>query len=316
MPLTNRQFELITREYDEKRSRHRRILEDRLSLIRKNIPEYEEIEDSISSVSVDGFLSLINRPDEGTTPDSIRRKLSALRESKILLLTKNGYPPDYLEPTYDCPLCKDTGFIEREKCLCFKKRVTTLLYAQSNLGGTLDDENFSHLSYEYYQGEDLLAFQKAVDSARNFINKFPSGLNLLFYGKVGSGKTFLSKCITKELIDKGFSVLYFSSGSLTDFFFNKYSGPEGITTDDIYTCDLLIIDDLGTEAPNNTVISKFYGLLDSRLSNKRSTIISTNLDLTSLRDIYSERVLSRIAYSYEILNINCPDIRIQKRKKS
>lgn len=313
MSLQNHQYDIIMSEYDEKQQRRRRLLDDRLTLIRKKLPQYGELEDQVAALCMGELDSLIS--DSTRVPD-LHSSLLTLKKKKQELLSRNGFSEDYLDPPYDCPDCKDTGYIGDVKCHCFKQRITRLLYDQSNLGAHLAAENFDTLSYKYYQGDDLKAYKKAVLSAHNFVDEFPTGRNLLLYGNVGSGKTFLSKCIAKALIDKGHTVIYYSASLLADILSTRYPDPSDLAPGEIAACDLLIVDDLGTEHPSDYIISRIFSCLDLRLRDKKSTIISTNLTLSAIRDIYSERTFSRIAYGYEIFNINCPDIRVQKRKHS
>lgn len=229
-----------------------------------------------------------------------------------------GFPADYLEPVYDCPDCKDTGYKNGEKCRCFKQQMISLLYEQSNIHKLLETENFSRLSYEYYSGEDLAAFERAVSICRSFINEFDQKYaNLFFYGTVGCGKSFLSCCVAKELIEAGHSVIYFSAIGLFEFL-SRYSfdhkNKENLYNafEDLYNCDLVIIDDLGTEITNSFVTSELFSCLNERHIRKRSTIISTNLSLGELRDRYSDRIFSRITSNYEVCKLSGQDIRMHK----
>ena len=142
--------------------------------------------------------------------------------------------------------------------------------------------------------------------------------NLFFYGTVGTGKSFLSCCIAKELIDQGNLVIYFSASQLFDILskstFDRDSteAASGIS-DDICDCDLLIIDDLGTELTNAFVSSQLFSCLNSRHLRKKATIITTNLSLGELRDRYSDRIFSRITSNYDICKLTGSDIRMQKK---
>jgi DNA replication protein DnaC len=180
-------------------------------------------------------------------------------------------------------------------------------------------ENFSSLSYEYYKGDDLEKFTKAVQICQNFVKSFHKDYrNLFFYGTVGTGKSFLSCCVAKELMDSGSLVIYFSASQLFDTLskstFDKDSkeAVSGIS-DDICECDLLIIDDLGTELTNSFVSSQLFSCLNNRHLRKKSTIINTNLSLGELRDRYSDRIFSRITSNYEVCKLTGRDIRMQKK---
>ena len=243
-----------------------------------------------------------------------------IKEQKYLALVRAGFPSDYLEPVYDCPQCKDTGYIGSEKCHCFRQTMVNLLYEQSNLKNLLQTDNFDNLSYNYYQGDDLLRFKNAVETCKNFVKNFNSDYhNLFFYGTVGTGKSFLSGCVAKALIEKGNLVIYFSALSLFErlsknSFDFKAKEEFNLLLDDIYNCDLLIIDDLGTELTNAFVSSQLFGLLNERHLRKKATVISTNLSLEELRDRYSDRIFSRITSHFEVCKLTGPDIRMYKKR--
>jgi DNA replication protein DnaC len=159
-----------------------------------------------------------------------------------------------------------------------------------------------------------------VQTCRNFVRNFNSDYhNLFFYGTVGTGKSFLSGCVAKELIESGHSVIYFSATALFDLlsknsFDHKNREDMRDAYADLYQCDLLIIDDLGTELTNQFVTSQLFALLNERHMGKKATIISTNLSLEELRNRYSDRIFSRITSNYEICKLSGQDIRMYKKR--
>lgn len=314
MPLTNQQYDSILREYEERQNHSRRIQLQKTEEIYKKIPEYEEIDHTVSSVSVAHAKKLLDGDDQALM--DLRHTLHSLSEKKHALLLAAGYPPDYLEPDYVCRMCRDTGYVDGRKCACLKQKIVTLLYEQSNIKETLQRENFSSLSYEFYQGKDLERYRQTVAACRNFITEFGSHYrNLFFYGSVGAGKTFLSNCIARELIETGNLVLYFSAGGLIDTLSgNSLSGKSReelyAVSQDLYNCDLLVVDDLGTEYTTAYVISQLFSCLNERHLRRKPTLISTNLSLEDLRNKYSERIFSRITSNYDMYKINGPDIRM------
>ncbi|MDE6202541.1 MAG: ATP-binding protein, partial [Lachnospiraceae bacterium] len=213
MALTNSQYDAIMREYEYRQTKNRRLLEERTAFIYKNVDGYRELAESIAAISVSQGRKLLEGDDFAM--EDLRSSLRSLSSMKEQLLISAGYPADYLAPIYDCPDCKDTGYADGVKCHCFRQAVIDLLYEQSGIRDMLEKENFSILSYDYYQGEDLERFQKTVNACINFIKTFDSDYqNLFFYGTVGTGKSFLSGCIAKELIENGHSVIYFSAAGL------------------------------------------------------------------------------------------------------
>ena len=240
-------------------------------------------------------------------------------------LTQAGFPENYLEPEYSCPDCRDTGFINGRKCHCFAQAVVNLLYSQSGLEQVLEKENFQTFRLDYYSPQPDPSFgispreqMKAVlASCRRFIEEFDTSRgNLLFYGNTGVGKTFLTHCITKELLDRSHTAIYLSALSLVQILeekaFHREETPENDDMADyIYSCDLIVIDDLGSELSNAFVNSQLFDFLNRRLMGGVSTIISTNLSLEELQATYSERIISRLIGSFEMLPVIGEDIRVR-----
>ena len=317
MALTKSQYEMIRRSYEEKQNRNHRLLLERREQFYKAIPEYSLLEETMGALSVERARALID--GDTAKAEELKKQFRLLSDRKKNLLVAHGLDENYFSPDYDCPDCKDTGYIDGEKCHCFRQLEISLLYEQSNIEEMIEKENFSTLSYEYYKGEDLQRFENAVNISKDFVSGFKNHYqNLFFYGTVGTGKSFLSGCIAKELLSSGHSVIYFSAGGLFENL-SRYSfdtkSKETLYNfyKDLYNCDLVIIDDLGTEVTNSFVTSQLFGLLNERHLRQKSTIISTNLSLEELRDRYSDRIFSRITSNYTICKLTGPDIRIYKR---
>lgn len=316
MTLANSQYDAIQRSYDATQLKNRRILEKRRAEVYASCPAYEEAAGKVASLSVEyGRRLLEGDPD---AKKDYHEALSALSAQKAMLLSDAGFPADYLEPVYDCPDCLDTGYTDGRRCHCFEQKIINFLYMQSNLKELLASENFSALSYKYYQGDDLANFKKAVETSLSFIKNFHSDYqNLLFYGAVGTGKSFLSNCIAREMLNQGYSVIYFSATGLFNLL-SRYSfdaaNKEMLykTYQDLYNCDLVIIDDLGTELSNSFTNSQFFSFLNERHLRKKSVLISTNLSLEELKVLYSERIFSRLTSNFTFRKLSGPDIRTCK----
>lgn len=318
MPLTQTQYDAIMRTFDEKQTKNRHIMEYRTQLIYDKLPEYKELEQSVSSLSVAYGKSYIN--GDADALNKLKQTLRDITEKKKTVLIEAGYDADFLAPLYDCMDCQDTGYHNGTKCHCFRAMEISVLYEQSNIQEIIDKENFSTLSYEFYQNEDLARFQNAVQYSQTFISNFQKIYqNLFFYGTVGTGKSFLSGCIAKELLETGHSVIYFSANGLFEllarFSFDlKLKESLYNFNKDLYNCDLVIIDDLGTEVTNAFVNSQVFTLINERHIRNKSTIISTNLNLEELRDRYSDRVFSRITSNYTLCKLSGQDIRMYKKR--
>ena len=318
MALTNSQYDTIIRNYEEKQNKNRRLLDERISYVYSHVEGYAELDNAVAANAVSRVRKLLD--GEKDALDALHEHTRSLSEQKKQLLMSAGLPEDYLEPVYDCPDCHDTGYQGQVKCHCFKQEEINLLYEQSGIQNMLQSENFSSLSYEYYQDEDLTRFQNTVITCKNFINNFNSDYhNLFFYGTVGTGKSFLSGCIAKELLERGHPIIYFSAAGLFDVlsrakFDYKNADELHRSYEDLFQCDLLIIDDLGTEFTNNFVNSQLFSLINDRHLNQKATVISTNLSLEDFRNRYSDRIFSRITSNYELCKLTGPDIRMYKKR--
>ena len=320
MPLTNKQYDAIMREYDRRQYHNYRIQCARKDEIYQKIPRIREIEESISSFSMAQaeklFLSEERDSADPHALESLRRGLAALRREKELLLKQNGYPADYLEMHYTCPACQDTGYVGSRKCDCFRREEIRLLYSSSRLEEALSRENFSTLSFDVYDEEQRAAMPAIIDACRLFVQTFDGRFqNLMLYGPVGTGKTFLTNCIAKELLDRSHSVIYFTAFQLFELLSPSHTEENDLRqrSEAVLDSDLLILDDLGTEMLNTFTVSRLFQVLNERALRRRSTIISTNLSLKDFRDLYSERIFSRITSSYTLLKFTGSDIRIRRK---
>lgn len=318
MALTNAQYDVIIQGYNRRRLASRKQLEERTKEIYDKLPEYKDLDELTATIAVQQGKK--NLSGEIDTLDELKDILEDLNRQKKLLLTAAGYSVNYLDPVYTCSYCKDTGFIDGEKCHCFKQAMLDMLYEQSNIREVLLNESFDDVSLEYQQGDDLKRLQNAVANSKKFVENFDLDYqNILFYGTVGTGKSFLSNCIASALIEKGYSVIYFSAGDLfaklSEYAFRK-NGRDSDSNpyEDIYNCDLLVLDDLGTELTNSFVVSQLFTCLNERHLRRKSTIISTNLPMEDLRDRYSDRIFSRIVSNYDICKLSGQDVRIYKKR--
>lgn len=317
MSLTNSQYDSIRMKYDRTRLSNLHRENERREQVYSSVPGFKDLDDEIIQTSLDCAKRKLSGDSEAL--ENLHDKLAKLKAKKASLLSESGFPADYLDPIYTCPDCKDTGYIGSSTCHCFIKQVTEFLYDQSNIRDYLSENNFSTLSFDYYEGEDLMRFKRAVDASHALVDNFENEkTNILFFGTVGTGKSFLSGCIAHDLIEKGYSCIYFSAINLFEqiskYTFNSSSKEELYNLHDyLYNCDCLIIDDLGTENSNSFVASQLFSLINERNLRKRSTIISTNLSLEDIRDRYTDRILSRTVSSFNVFRLSGKDIRIQKR---
>lgn len=326
MVLNNSQYDTIMRDYHARQIQAKNNLDRRTAEVLLAVPEYKTLLDEISAASVESAIAAMNGDSFATT--NLAAKIAEIEGSMRRLLKDSGFSEDYLKMQYMCPHCQDTGYVDNHKCSCFRQAQINLLYNQSNLKHILTTENFNSFSFDYYSTayRDTATgltprdnAMKVVNRCKTFVENFPSGESLLFYGDTGVGKTFLSHCIAKELLDHSQSVLYLSAIDL----FKAFSPNENIVDNygidflpmemQIINCDLLIIDDLGTELSNSFTNSKLFLCINNRLMANKSTLISTNFTLEELMRNYSERIFSRISSSYTLLKMFGDDIRILKK---
>lgn len=327
MGLKNDQYNKILREYDMKQYKCRHELEAKKAALYEALPQLKALDDEMVTNSVQSAKLAIMGDD--TAIERLKAANLDLSMRKMELLVENGYPGDYLTPQYDCPDCQDTGYIGNEKCHCFKQAIVDLVYSQSNIKNVLEKENFNTYSFELFSDSIVdpvsrmtprANAQRVVKTAKMFVETFDQEYhNMLLYGNTGVGKTFLANCIAKELLDSGHTIIYLTSFQLFNILEKQafQKNEEGIEADNqlsyILDCDLLIIDDLGTELNNSFTNTKLFLVINERHLRSKSTLISTNLPIDSIKANYSERIYSRITSDYIILKLFGDDIRIKKR---
>lgn len=326
MHLRNEQYKHLYSVYNETQLHNERIQQSRRQEVYRKIPAFETLNHRLAELSVEIVRAKLEDGVESLA--KFQQEVDVIKKEKERLLTEHGYATDYLDRIYTCPDCRDTGYIGDEKCPCFQSRIVEYLYEQSNLKEILDHENFSHFSTDYYPDDYIEETTgltprdnslKILQTAQFFSKHFAETHdNLLLYGNTGVGKTFLSHCIAKEALDQSHTVVYLTSLGLFDILeMNKFdrqlrSEEKSASVSYILNCDLLIIDDLGTELNNSFTSSQLYQVLDTRLIHQKSTIISTNLSFDDLREQYSERIFSRITSGYTLLKLTGDDIRLKK----
>lgn len=323
-------YKYLLRKYDLMRSKAHQILMEKQNEIYNKIPQIKKIDNELSQTGVTLAKQMLNAYDEHFITN-FRAHTSELIRTKKMLLVEHGYAADYLEPHYHCNLCKDTGFIGNTPCSCFKQNLINIAYEQSNLKHILAKENFNNFSLKYYSKKTDAQTQVSPYDNMVQIRQVCVGLiekfdydkkNLLLTGETGLGKTYLCNCIAKELLDRGYTVLYFTAPQLFKLFeesrFHRADmndeSKELLNT--LFNVDLLIIDDLGTESISSVTISDLFNVINSRYLNQTSTIISTNLPFNELKSRYSERIVSRIIGQYIFLKFYGEDIRKLKKYAS
>jgi DNA replication protein DnaC len=332
----------ILEEYRKKRSLADEKIRQKKLAIYEAIPQLREIDDKIAEISLQSSRALLGLHGGGSVKemesglDALRKNIDALKMQKAFILTENHLGLDYLDPDYECPICKDTGYLEnRVMCNCFKQKISEKLYDMSNISRVMAIENFdtfdlSRFSSDKDPSTDMSPrenMEKILRQSLDFVNNFHAntvsgnGENLLFYGATGLGKTFLCNSIAKKLIDEGHTVVYQTSYRLIEmlgklkFTSSKYDpgSNESIQYELLKESDLLIIDDLGTELINTFTNSEFFNIINSRILSGKSVVISTNLSPQELMESYSTRISSRIFGCFSMIKFIGNDLRWERR---
>ena len=325
-------------EYEQKKRNAENDLDIRKKELYKKNPRLEEIENEINKISINKAKSILINKLSDNLSKKFDEDLINLKKEKEAILKKEKIDESFFKPKYECEKCKDTGYItslnkKSEMCSCLKQRLINISYNKSNLSN-LQKENFKNFNANIFSNQkDVEKYKmnisprdniKAIKKAsENFINNFdnPDTKNLFFTGNTGLGKTFMTNCISNELLNRGKTVLYQTAPvlleTIIDNKFNKYkTNDTNDFNNQVLEADLLIIDDLGTECINSMKLSELFTIINSRclnLNNKiTKTIISTNYNIEKIFEIYEERIGSRIAGFYDIYYFFGEDLRLKK----
>ncbi|WP_160669602.1 ATP-binding protein [Clostridium sp. C8-1-8] len=309
--------------YQKIREEEAAALKKRREEIKEKHPEILDLDNEIGKMSIKlSMIALRSMDNFEEEFKKIKDAITELRAKKYELLVSYGYNPEYLNLHYRCAKCKDTGYIVTEKCSCYKHKLVGLYYKNSGLENVIQEENFNTFNINYYPthriGDEKFSPRKNMESILSYVvgdylpNFSTKNENLLFYGTSGTGKTFLSNCIAKDLLDKGYLVVYRTSDELIrdlkDVRFNNNEALE----DFLINCDLLIIDDLGAEQITEFVVTELFTLLNKKLLNKKKMLISSNMTLQTLTKYYAERITSRLFGNFKLFKFYSEDIRVKK----
>lgn len=311
------------------REKNKIISEQRQKEIYKAIPRISEIDLRLRQ-QMQELLKLTIEKDSNLNDflEKTKKDNLALQEEKRELLKTHGFNQDYLDPIYNCRICKDTGYHEGKICDCLQRLYNIEL--TNSLSSLLKTgrESFDYFDLSLYsniQNSDgvvpRIYMQNVLDTCKNYAEKFPAGgLNLLFQGGSGLGKTFTSGCIAKSVSERGFSVCYDTCISALDAFeVRKFgrSSDEQISASErvnrMLSSDLMILDDLGTEMQTMYTQSALYTLINARILSKKNTIISTNLSEAERDKRYSKQICSRLNGEFNLILFIGDDIRLLKK---
>ena len=281
-------------------------------------PEIRSIDSLLAGTAIEICRVAMGRSDNAREQiEALKAENLARQEKRAQLLAAMGLPADYTAVHYTCPLCGDTGYTDKGMCRCLGRLLTEEGFRSSGLGHLIEKQSFDNFSLDYYEGQARELAAHAFETARRFAEDFEkTHANLLFIGGTGLGKTHLSTAVARRVIERGFDVVYDGvQNILADFEHDRFKGgyEEGESRSEKYfSCDLLIVDDLGTELSNQFTVSVLYQLLNTRLNKGQSMIINTNLGQKNLLERYDERITSRLLGEFFPFLFRGTDIRRQK----
>ncbi len=317
----------IAAEYQALRGERRAEIERRTKALYQKVPALERVDRDIAFAGVRTAAKIAGgkRTVEEVSHE-LMETLDALKAERARLYRENNIPEDYLEVPYRCAACKDTGYVDGRRCTCFLTRAAQYVYQMSGANPELFKSDFDAFRLDYYSRETdretgISPYENAkciYEILKNYCAGFDTTRdNLYLYGGTGLGKTFLASCAANALLKQGYGVLYQTAyrlfSFLEDYKFGRADREESRELYGfIYSCDLLIIDDLGTEFITPFSQAAFFDILNGRICAGKKIIISTNLSIGELAATYSTRVSSRVAGSFLLLKLLGEDIRMRR----
>ena len=317
---------IARRRQDNENEQRRRTVK-----IYNEIPKIRTIDEDIRRTMTDVLSAVLNKsPDAQKTVESLGEQNLYLQDERKKALTGAGYPADYLDDKFSCPLCNDTGYVGTKLCSClmdeYKKEqnreITSLMHLTDESFDTFDLKCYKNEYDETFKANPRQHMSAVFKICKLYAEEFGEGRrNLLMTGAPGLGKTFLSACIARTVANSGkYSVVYRTCGEICTAYENaRFSHDEEQENAKAElaryrSCDLLIMDDLGTELTTAMTIASLYDLINTRLLNGGKTVITTNLKLEAIAARYSPQIASRLSGDYQVLAFCGEDIRHQRKR--
>lgn len=322
MGFKRENYARIKEEYDGKYLRAQEAAQFRRAEVHAALPEIAEIDRTLSQTGLRIFEATMC--SDMAEIEKINKENSALLEKRAEILKIAGFPPDYTEIKYECDICGDTGTLDNRMCICMRKKLIAAGFESSGMSDLIKKQSFDNFSLDYYKKspDNLKRMTAIYDILKKFAENFnaETSQNIAMFGGTGLGKTHLSSAVASKVIEKGNDVYYTSAPNMFADFEEKRFGNSASydVTGDVsqyFTCDLLIIDDLGAEVVNQFTVSCLYNVINTRINRHKPTMISTNLTRDELQKKYTDRVSSRIVGEFVTLPFIGEDIRSQKLKK-
>lgn len=331
--MTSKTMARIMQDYADTRQEEERLAKQRKEELYQQDERIQQIDEQVRACGMQAIRACMDGDgDPQAIVSDLKDQLSRLHKERENLLAQYGYAQDYDKVRYRCPDCQDTGYIGRTRCHCLVQRMIEANYADSNLQDELKRNNFDTFDLSRFSSRVLRSsytmsprahMKQVLADMKAYAQAFPDNdpHNLLFYGPPGTGKTFLCDCLAKAILDRGFTVFYMTSASLFSAlekarFSRDPSDSDKDLRQQLYTCSLLILDDLGTEVLTQVSASDLFEIVNQRLLHEKATVISTNLTPQELRRTYTDRLYSRICGSYRLIEFYGPDLRDPAARKA
>lgn len=303
---------------DRRREKANILAQNKFEEISENVPELEEIQRRLSQIGLKISKVFLYGEDKQAQIDKLKKQSLELQQQKKAALVSKGYDENALEIQYNCPHCKDTGFIKNRLCSCHRELLKDIERSNLEKLAPLKDCTFESfiINERFYPGNAFQKAEKIFNSCRQYAIRFtPDSKNVLFLGGVGVGKTHLSLAIANVVINRGYSVVFGTSQNIiSDLQYERFNDNRNLEYYNraVLNCDLLVIDDLGTEVLSPSSVAILYNIVNTRLLSKLPTIITTNFTLDELEERYDQRILSRITGEYTNITIDGNNVRYLK----
>lgn len=320
MAYSRENYRLVREAFEKKRDDAESAAQQRAQKVYDLHPDIFAIDVQLSRTGLDVMECITTEKDVPVGIERLRKKNEELQAARRELLIRYGYGEDYLKTKYECDICDDTGFDGLKMCKCMRHALTMAGIESSGIGALYKTQRFENFDMSFYNtSPDVSRRMSGILAACiNYAENFADNNNesLLLMGATGLGKTHLTTSMAYVIIDKGYDVVYDSAQNIFSAYEAKrFDKNMSVDTDKFMACDLLIMDDLGTEMNNAFTVSCLYNIINTRLVAGKATIINTNLSLADINKKYTDRIGSRIMGEYNIHQFLGSDIRMQKRMR-
>ena len=280
----------------------------KIAVLHKKEPRLQQIADRIAEIALIKLKNAVRTKNPNNLA-SLDREMQSLFSERLKILNQIGLDESVYEPEWDCPICHDLGYVTPGvPCVCVLNEQKRDRAALSNIAPALREKTFANFNCAYYTEPEKMA--QKVEMCQKAAAKIIRGEaceNFVFTGEVGRGKTHLSLAVANEVMDHGKSVIYKRMNDLLEEIRTaKYEDHDDGALLRFFNCDLLVIDDFGADTASEFAKSQIRILLEERNLNNKAWIISTNLTLNMIEEIYSPRVADRLLEKARIFSFDAP----------